>query len=80
MNEFKLCVISGIPLADSKEIRDLAKSYNLKHDLRQLEGQPYMVMLVKMAPSNMAACLKEQGGSSGRFSVKIFMIDFGYFC
>ncbi|KAK3088620.1 hypothetical protein FSP39_021356 [Pinctada imbricata] len=58
----------GLPLGESKEIRGLAKSYDLKQDMRQLGGKPYMVMLIKMAPQDMATCLRERGGESGQFS------------
>ncbi|XP_056012785.1 uncharacterized protein LOC130052317 isoform X4 [Ostrea edulis] len=57
----------GMPLCESKEVRNMAKSRNLRHDIRQLEGQSYLVIQHRMRPQDMAKCVHTASGRSGKY-------------
>lgn len=58
----------GMPLTESKEVRNMAKSRNLRHDIRQLDGQSYLVIQHRMQPQDMAKCIHTSaGGRSGKY-------------
>ncbi|KAK3607126.1 hypothetical protein CHS0354_036065 [Potamilus streckersoni] len=59
----------GMQIAESKEIRNMAKEKNLRYDNRQHQGQMYMVIYTRMSPPEMAACLKSCSGKSGKYSL-----------
>lgn len=46
----------------------MAKSRNLRHDIRQLDGQSYLVIQHRMQPQDMAKCIHTSaGGRSGKY-------------
>ncbi|XP_061164731.1 uncharacterized protein LOC133173727 [Saccostrea echinata] len=57
----------GMPLHESKEVRNMAKSGNLRHDIRQLEGQSYLVIQHRMQPQDIAKCVHSANGRSGKY-------------
>lgn len=61
--------IVGLPLSESKEIRMIAKGLNLKNDIRQHNGQSYLVICKKWTPQEMVKCLKQSAGVSGKYSI-----------
>lgn len=58
-----------MPLCESKEVRNMAKTKNLRHDIRQLEGQSYLVIQHRMQPQDMAKCIHAASGRSGKYTL-----------
>ncbi|KAJ8307167.1 hypothetical protein KUTeg_015251 [Tegillarca granosa] len=59
----------GMPLTERSEVQKLAKKMDLKHEMRQQEGNAYLVLSKKMTPQEMATCLHQNGGISGKYSL-----------
>lgn len=59
----------GMPFSESKEIRQIARNLDLKHDIRQLEGQSFLIVHKKMTPQEMVKILQANNSQSGKYSL-----------
>lgn len=63
-----LCLI-GMPFSENKEVRQIARNMDLKHDIRQQEGQSYLIIHKRMTPQDMVQILKAKDNTSGKYSL-----------
>ncbi|XP_060074691.1 uncharacterized protein LOC132554399 [Ylistrum balloti] len=59
----------GMPFSESKEVRQIARDLDLKHDIRQQEGQSYLIIHKRMTPQEMVKILQNNSSQSGKYSL-----------
>ncbi|OWF49723.1 uncharacterized protein LOC110451341 [Mizuhopecten yessoensis] len=59
----------GMPFSESKEVRQIARNLDLKHDIRQQEGQSYLIIHKRMTPQEMIKILQANNSQSGKYSL-----------
>ncbi|XP_033732567.1 uncharacterized protein LOC117321995 [Pecten maximus] len=59
----------GMPFSESKEVRQIARNMDLKHDIRQLEGQSFLIIHKRTTPQEMVKVLRANNSQSGKYSL-----------